>query len=113
MLEFYLIIVVHLIINAINTIRTLDLDALMVTLSNLEAFQELVGVSQNGYDIDINNQIFFFEMLLQSQELTVELVDGVYLNVIKFDNVIYTVHPDVIHLLLDLFIMLEEVLFFY
>lgn len=112
MSDFILLFVVYNIINAINGIRTLDLDVLMVTLSNLEAFQEFVGVPLNGYDIDINNQIYFFEMLFQSQELTVELVDGVYLNVIIFNNVIYTVHPDLIQLLLDLFIMLEEILFF-
>ena len=112
MLGFDVLFIIHIFLNLIDYIRTLDLDALMVTLSNLEGLQELVGVPLNGYDIDINNQIYFFEMLFQSQELSVELVDGVWLNVITFDNVTYTVHPDLIQFLLDLFILLEEILFF-
>jgi hypothetical protein len=112
MLEFHVLFIIHIFINLINYMRTLDLDVLIVTLSNLEYLQDLVGVPLNGYDIDINNQIYFFEMLFQSQDLSVELVDGVWLNVITFDNVTYTVHPYLIQFLLDLFVLLEEILFF-
>jgi ribose/xylose/arabinose/galactoside ABC-type transport system permease subunit len=108
MFELDFEILVNFIVNYITT--NFNLDNLIVTLSNLEYLQYLVGVPQNGYDI--NNPNLFFEMLLQSQDLSVELVDEVYLNVINVNNVIYTVHPDLIQFLLNLFIELEEVLFF-
>lgn len=112
MSQFYVLFIIHLFINLIDNIRTFDLDTLMATLSILEELQELVGVPLNGYDIDINNPNFFFEMLFQSQNLTVEHVDGVWLNVIIVNNIIYTVHPDLIKFILDLFILLKQVLFF-
>lgn len=91
----------------INVLRNVNLDELMVTLSNLEYLQDIVGVPNNGYDIDVNNPVSFFEMLFQSQDLSVEQVDGVFLNVIIVNGVIYTVHPDFILFLLNLFLILE------
>jgi len=89
--------------------RTFDLHELIVILSNLEHLQDLVGVPQNGYDI--NNVDIFFGMLFQAQDLSVELIDGVYLNVIIVDNITYTVDPDFISFLIYLFITLEFIFF--
>jgi hypothetical protein len=78
-------------------------DKLMVSLSNLEECQHLVVVSNFGYDIDSNNPNLFFQMFFQSQDLSIEQVNGVFLNVIKVYNVTYTVHPSYINFILDLF----------
>lgn len=93
----------------INGLRNLNLNDLMIMLSNLEYLQDLVGVPQNGYDI--NNVGIFFEMLLQCQNLSVELIDGVYVNCITVNNIIYTVHPDFIDYILKLFIILDFLIF--
>jgi hypothetical protein len=83
-------------------------DNFMVFLSNLEFLENMVGEPINGYDIESNQSILFFELFFQSQELSVELVNGVYLYVLKANNVIYTVHPYFINYLLDL---LTDILF--
>lgn len=95
----------------INGIMNLNLDDLMVMLSNLEFLQNLVGVPQNGYDIGLNNTALFFELLFQHNNLSVELIDGVYLNVIFVENTPYTVHPDLIDFLISLFLVLEFIFF--
>ena len=61
----------------LNFLRHFNLEELIVTLSNLEYLQNIVGIPTNGYDIDVNNPGTFFEMLFQSQDLSVELVEGV------------------------------------
>ena len=76
---------------------------LLINLSNLELLENIVGVSNNGYDIESNQSVLFFELFFQSQELSVELVNDVNLYVLKVNNVIYTVHPCYIHYILDLF----------
>jgi hypothetical protein len=80
---------------------------LMVVLSNLEFLEDMV-VPINGYDIDSNQSVLFFELFFQSQDLSVESVNGVCLYVLKANNEIYTVHPNFINFLLDL---LTDVLF--
>jgi len=99
-----------LINHIINGYRSLNLKELIVILSNLEHLQDLVRVPQNSYDIDINNKAHFFEMLFQAQDLSVEFVDGVFVNCIKVNNVIYTVHPDLISFLIHLFRILKFII---
>jgi len=89
-------------INLVRSDENLS-DYFMVTLSNLELLQPLVGVASNGYDIGLNQPNLFFELFFQSQELSVENIDGVYLNVFRVNNLNYTVHPDFINYTLDLF----------
>ena len=95
---------VNYIVNAVGNVNPEDL---RVTLSNLELHQDQVGIPTNGYDIDINNPGYFFEMFFLSQDLAVEQVDGVVVNVIKVNNIIYTVHPDLILFLLNMFLSVE------
>jgi len=94
----------------INGLTQFNLDGLMVMLSNLEYLQDLV-VPLNCYDIDIDNMGIFFEMLFQCQDLSVELINGVYVNCITINNIIYTVHPDYISFLINLFIILEFIFY--
>jgi hypothetical protein len=89
-------------IRALINSAGIDPTNLMVILSNLEYLQDLVGVPANGYDIDWNNPQAFFQLLFISQDLCVELVDGVFLNVLKVADITYTVHPSLIQYLLDL-----------
>jgi hypothetical protein len=98
-----------IIYNIINSIIHYNPETLIYTMRNLEFLQHMVGVPQNGYDIDINNLNLFFELLFQSQNLSVELVNGVYLNVLNVNNVNYTVHPDYIEYILNQYIILEPI----
>jgi len=84
----------------INSVR--DVDAFMVTLSNLEFLQDMVGIPNNGYNIDYNDWNGFFQLFFLSQELSVELIDGVWVNCIKVNDIIYTVHPSFIVFILQL-----------
>jgi hypothetical protein len=94
----------NIIINGLNNLN-LNLNDLMVMLSNLEYLQDLVEVPLNYYDI--NNISFFIEMLFQCQDLSVQFIDGVYVNCIIINNMIYTVHPDLIYLIIKIFRFLK------
>jgi hypothetical protein len=84
-------------------------DELLVLLSNLEYVQDIV-VPLDSYDIDLNDIRLFFEMLFQCQDLSVQLLNGVYVNCMTVNGIIYTVHPDFILFLINLFIILENLL---
>lgn len=91
--------------NLVNFIRSDEnlSDHFMVTLSNLELLQPSVGVPINCYDIDCDQPNVFFGLFLQSQDLSVEIVNGVYLDVFRVNNNTYTVHPFYIEFILSLF----------
>jgi len=91
----------------IISLRNLNLDELLVILSNLEYLQDTVEISLNGYDIDVTNPGLFFEMLFQAQNISVETINGVAVNCMLVDNQIYTVHPDLIFYLIQLFVAFE------
>jgi hypothetical protein len=92
-------------------IRNLDQDHLIEMLSNLKLDYEMVEASPNGYYFDVTDTFYFFEMLFQSQDLTVELVDDVFLFVLKVNNNNFTVHPELIAFLLQLYLILEHTIF--
>lgn len=94
----------------VNAFANFNSDDLLVTLSNLEEAQKWV-VNLNSYDIDLNNIGLFFEMLFQCQDLSVQLINGVFVNCITVNNITYTVHPDFIIFLINLFIILEFIFF--
>lgn len=101
---------VDTIVNFINNIRNDPVlsEFYLITLSNLECDQYMVGIPNNGYDIDYNQGYLFFQLFFQRTELVVEQVDGVYVNVFNIENTLYTVHPRFIHFLLNFF---PEILF--
>ena|SRR5580693_8186070 len=101
---------VNTVVNFINHIRNDPAlyDYYLVTLSNLECDQYMVGIPINGYNIDYNQGYLFFQLFFQRTDLIVELVDGVYVNVFKIEDVLYTVHPRFIHFILNFF---PEILF--
>jgi hypothetical protein len=104
-------VLLHFLINIIiNGLINFNLNELMVVLSNLEYLQDLV-VPLNCYDLDINNIDLFFEMLFQCQDLSVQFINGVYVNCMTVNNIIYTVHPDFISFLIKLFIILEFIFY--
>jgi hypothetical protein len=100
----HLDVLINVIYNGLN--NNFNLDYLMVMLSNLEYLQDVV-MELNCYDIDINNIRLFFEMLFQCQDLSVQLINGMYINCITVDNIVYTIHPDFIYYLIKLFKILK------
>jgi hypothetical protein len=103
----HLDVLINIIYNGLNNF---NLDYLMVMLSNLEYLQDVV-MELNCYDIDINNKGLFFKMLFQCQDLSVQFINGMYVNCITVDNIIYTVHPHFIYYLIKLFKILEFFIF--
>jgi hypothetical protein len=98
----HLDVLINIIYNSLS-----NFNSIMVMLSNLEYLQDIV-VELNYYDI--NNIILFFEMLFQCQDLSVQLINGVYVNCITVNNIIYTVHPNFIYYIIKLFILLESII---
>ena len=70
-------------------------------LLNLADAQKYVQVPFYGYDL--TNPIVFFSKINQRNcVIYAQPVDGVFVNCIEVHNTIYTVHPDLIKLLLHL-----------
>jgi len=77
-------------------------DDSMVAISTLEDLQQFVREPANGYDIT-NSELFFEMLCSNSGVLDVEVINGVHVNVITVNNRLYTVHPDLIQMIIDLF----------
>lgn len=76
-------------------------DDSMIALATLDELQEFVGVPANGYNID-NSEVFFEMLCSYSGVLSVEQVNGVFVNTITVDHRLYTVHPNLIQMVLEL-----------
>jgi len=87
-----------------NTNRTLS-----VALEQSIYLQQLVGVSNYGYNI--NNWIdFIFTLNCASYNLEWGVVDGVFQNVIRINNNTLTVNPNLVNHYLVIQIILENTL---
>lgn len=76
-------------------------DESMVALATLDELQEIVGVPANGYNI-YNSEVFFEMLCSYSGVLSVEQVNGVFVNTITVDHRLYTVDPNLIQMILEL-----------
>jgi hypothetical protein len=78
-------------------------------VSELQAIRELqpqVGVPNGGYDFGLDFYLFFLDLFKEkSSHLNVLSVDGVYVNCIITNNVLHTVHPELIALLFILYLL--------
>jgi len=75
--------------------------------SNYIYLQNFVGESTNGYDISQYN-CYNNLLNLTCHKLEWEMVDGVFQNVVKFDNKTLTVNPKLVEEYLDLQITLND-----
>ena len=70
-------------------------------LSTLEMLQYVIGVPNNGYDI---TNFSIFVNMLNLGELCIAPINGIFLNCIRINNILYTVDPKLMYIIFYMFL---------